>query len=391
MIPRELTERLLNAIASFPVVSLTGPRQSGKSTLLKHELPDYRYVSLEDPLLLVRAKNDPDGFLDSLGDRAIIDEVQHLPELFHYLQLRVDEKNRPGMYVLSGSQNFLMMKSISQTLAGRVSILRLPPLSAHELEMAGLLPQTTAKWIFSGGYPRIFDQHISPEEYYPSYIETYLERDVRTLRNVGDFTSFVRFVQVLAGRTGQLLVMSDHASDADVSVPTAKAWLSMLETSYVVFRLPAMHRNITSRASRSPKLYFWDTGLACSLLGIRSAEQVSGHYLYGSLFENMVACELLKALRAQPGLRDLSFWRNNRRQEVDLLVEDGPANLSAAIEVKSARTPRPAYLSTLDAVGGALGVEPSRRFVAFDGSERVDLPERGSFVPWRLIREACGL
>jgi hypothetical protein len=148
---------------------------------------------------------------------------------------------------------------------------------------------------------------------------------------------------------------------------------------------------MTSRASKSPKLYFWDTGLACSLLGIRSAEQVSGHYLYGSLFENMVACELLKALRAQPGLRGLSFWRNNRRQEVDLLVEDGPANLSAAIEVKSARTPRPAYLATLDAVGGALGVEPSRRFVAFDGSERVDLPERGSFVPWRLIREACGL
>jgi len=252
---------------------------------------------------------------------------------------------------------------------------------------ANLLPLTTEDWVYSGGYPRLYDKGLQPEEYYPSYIETYLERDVRTLRNIGDLSSFSRFLRIVAGRVGQLLVFQELADAADISVKTTKAWLSVLETSYIITLLPPFHRNVSSRNVKSPKLYFWDTGLACSLLGMTDASQVRQHYLYGALFENMVITEILKSLSLCKRSLTQSFWRNNKKQEVDLLLGRGPMNLELAAEIKASRSPQQTHFSTLDRIGEALGLEAEQRFVIYDGAERITFSKHGILLPWRQTEE----
>ena len=320
----------------YPIVLLTGPRQSGKSTLLKNIFPDYNYVSLEDLDERNYATTDPRGFIASHPDKTIIDEAQHVPSLFSYLQTHIDIEHREGMYILSGSQNFLLMEQISQSLAGRVAILELLPFSRNELKTSNILPANVWHEIFNGGYPRLYDKQIHPTEYYPYYIRTYIERDVRQLKNISDLSLFTKFIKLCAGRIGQLLNLSSIANDCGIAVSTAQAWLSILETSYIIYLLRPDYNNFSKRLVKSPKLYFYDTGLACSLLEIKEAYQLENHYLNGGLFENHVINQFMKAAYNNGEEPHLSFWRDSKGNEIDLI--DSKEAKQCAYEIKSAKT-----------------------------------------------------
>ena len=323
MIERNITSKFIEFTKKFPIVSLTGPRQSGKTTLLKHILPDYRYVSLENPDNRNFAIEDPNGFLKTYNQFVIFDEVQRVPELFSYIQTKVDEDKIMGQYILSGSQNFLLLSQISQTLAGRVAVLKLLPFSYAELKNANLLSDDITINIFRGSYPATYDRQLNADEFYPSYLETYIQRDVRNLLDIKDLRSFQIFIKLCAGRIGQPLNLSSLANDCGISSPTAKAWLSILESSFVVFTLSPYYRNFSKRLIKSPKLYFYDTGLACHLLNMAEAKQVETYYQRGSLFENAIIGELLKNRLNQAKYQALYFWQDSNKNEIDLLEEVG--------------------------------------------------------------------
>jgi hypothetical protein len=345
MISRDITGKLHYFTEKYPVVTLTGPRQSGKSTLLKNSFPNYHYISLEDPDTLLIVEEDPRLFLRNYPDKTIIDEAQRFPGLFSYLQTHVDVANKEGMYILSGSHNFLLMEKISQTLAGRTAILKLLPFSYNELVNHKIDPQSLDKLIYTGSYPRIYDKNLHPEEFYPYYIQTYIERDIRQLKNVSDISLFIRFVKLCAGRIGQLLNISGLANECGISQPTAKAWLSLLETSYVIYMLKPHYRNFNKRLVKNPKLYFYDTGLACSLLGLHNEDQLNTHYLKGYLFENWVIMEYQKQCYNNATEPELFFWRDNIGNEIDLLIEKN--NELKAVEIKSGLTPGPDFFKGL--------------------------------------------
>jgi len=379
MIPRTLTAELKRMLKKFPIVSLTGPRQSGKSTLLKNALPNYKYVSLEEPDNRLLCQSDPRGFLATYADKTIIDEAQHVPDLFSYLQGRVDSAGREGMYVLAGSQNFLMMQSISQSLAGRVAILKLLPLSHEELRRAGMLKTSVEEQIFHGSYPRLYDKDIEPAKYFPSYIQTYVERDVLLVKNIGDISKFIRFMKLCAGRIGQLLNMSSLANDAGVSVPTIHAWLSVLEASYIVYLLRPEHGNFSKRLVKTPKLYFHDTGLACSLLEIGSAEQISSHYLRGGLFENLVINRVIKHALNKGAEPAISFWRDKTGNEVDLLLGQGKQR--KAYEIKAGATYSPDYFKGLAVWSAHTGAAKTDCAAIYTGAQSLTTSQ-GRVVPW---------
>ena len=271
MFKRTFEPKLLALSKKFQVITLTGPRQSGKTTLVRTTFPDLAYVSLEEPDIRQIALSDSRGFLANYPKGAVLDEVQYVPELFSYIQSLVD-RDRDIQFVLTGSSNFLLMEKISQTLAGRTAILHLLPFSIAELSPNIPAFERYESLIFKGQYPRIYDRDIAPTDFYPSYIQTYVEKDVRMMKNIGDMNTFIRFVQLCAGRTGQLVNYAGLASDAGISPNTAKAWLSILESSYIVYQLSPYHRNFNKRIVKSSKLYFYDTGVACSLLGIKDAD-----------------------------------------------------------------------------------------------------------------------
>lgn len=336
MIKREMQEKAVQLASKFPFLLITGPRQSGKSTLAKMAFPDYKYVSLADIDMRSFAQNDPRGFIATYPGNTIIDEVQNVPSLLSYLQTHTDAENASGMYVLTGSQNMMLMDTVDQTLAGRVGILTLLPFSHKEMSDAGILPASVNEEIFTGCYPRIYDKAIAPVDYYPNYINTYVERDVRRIKDVGNLSQFVKFVKLCAGRIGQLLNKTSLAVECGVTAPTVQAWLSVLEQSYIIYMLRPDFRNFSKRLVKSPKLYFYDTGLACSLLEISSVEQLATHYLRGGLFENMVINEYLKS-RFNKGLREnISFWRDSAGNEVDLITTEGTTQ--NAFEIKSGAT-----------------------------------------------------
>ena len=318
------------------MVTITGPRQSGKTTLVKTVLKETAYVSLEDPDLREFASNDPRGFLSAYPGSVIIDEVQRVPDLFSYIQTRVDETGKEGLYILTGSFNFSLMQGISQSLAGRVAILNLHPFSFTELERADRLTESLEDLLFIGGYPRIYDKDLPPSEWYANYVTTYLERDVRVVINIKDLSVFQLFLKMCAARSGQILNLSSLGDDCGITHNTAKSWISVLQTSFIVYLLRPHYKNFNKRLIKNPKLYFYDTGLLCYLLGVESAESLLTNVHRGAIFETWVISELLKG-RLNRGLREnLFYWRDRSGHEVDCIVEQ--ENRLLPIEIKSGKT-----------------------------------------------------
>ena len=352
MIHRTLETILRRAARQYPVVTLTGPRQSGKTTLVQAAFSNYEYVSLEDPDQQDFAISDPRGFLAQFRGRVILDEAQRAPKLFSYIQTIVDRETSVGKYVLTGSQNFLLMRTISQSLAGRAAVLHLLPLSLSELQgrpplsinsfgkrvprVAGLPKPDLMQVLFGGFYPRIHDRKLPPQRWLADYYQTYVERDVRELLNVGDLEAFGRFVRLCAGRNGQLLNLSSLGNDCGISHATAQRWVSVLEASFLAILLRPHHRNFSKRLIKSPKLYFLDTGLLCYLLRIRSPEELWVHASRGSIFESLVISELLKNYLHRGKEPDLYFWRDSTGHEIDVLIEQGEQLIP--VEIKSSQT-----------------------------------------------------
>lgn len=366
-------------VTKYPVITLTGPRQSGKSTLLRHAFPNYQYVSLEDLDIREFATTDPRGFLSSYPRRVIIDEAQRVPSLFSYIQTHVDKEDETGIYLLSGSHNFQLMENINQSLAGRTAVLKLLPFSHEEMVDGGILPGSVNEEIYNGAYPRLYDKHIAPDDYYPNYIRTYVERDVRQLKNIGNLSAFVRFIKLCAGRIGQLLNLSSLANESGISVPTASAWLSVLEASYICYLLRPDWNNFSKRLVKSPKLYFYDTGLACSLLDIRSASQVDTHFLRGGLFENMVINRFLKRAWNIGQEPDLRFWRDNLGNEVDLLTYNGTE--VDAYEIKSGATFSTDFFSGLTKWAALSQTDTTHLHVVYSGATSLNT-SKGHLVSW---------
>ena len=383
-VKRNLTPRLLAAARSSPSLTLTGPRQSGKTTLCRAAFPRRPYVSLEAPDTRAFASEDPRAFLAQFPDGAIIDEVQRVPELPSYLQGIIDADPQPGRWILTGSQNLSLSQSVSQSLAGRTAIHHLLPLGRGEVEAFPRHPETLEEALLTGGYPRILDRELDPSEWLRSYVATYIERDVRTVSNVGDLAAFQRFVELCAGRTGQLLNYSSLADDCGVSQPTVKAWLSILETSYIVFRLPPYRPNLRKRLIKMPKLHFYDSGLACWLLGIRAPEQLRAHPLRGPIFESWVVSEVVKR-RANAGeTGGLSFYRDRDGAEVDLVIEN-PDGVTL-VEAKSSQTASRSLFDGARRVGRHLadtGLQCAA-VVVYAGA-RSQRRTDGRLVPWNRL------
>jgi len=370
---------LFQALTHYPVVVVTGPRQAGKSTLIRESLPDWQMLSLEDIDLRSFAKADPRGFLKLYPAPLIIDEVQRVPELLSYIQTAVDSSGQMGQYVLSGSQQFSLLAGITQSLAGRASLIELHPLRLKELQDGGINKISLDQLLLQGGYPAIHARKLDPTRYYADYVGSYIERDVRSLSAVQDLGNFQRFMRLCAARTGQILNLNSLANDCGISHPTAQAWMNLLEASYVVRRIAPYYRNFGKRLVKAPKLYFLDTGLCAWLLGITSAQQMSSHYARGALFETWVVTEALKWRAVRGDKQPLYFWRDNIGNEIDLLLEqDGGLTL---VEVKSGQTFQSEWLRNLDTVKRHLD-EPTRRALIYGGDApqtRTDI----AVVPWR--------
>jgi predicted AAA+ superfamily ATPase len=338
-IKREIGGAVKRIASKIPVISICGPRQSGKTTLAKHLFPAYRYLNFEDPEIRYFARNDPKSFLNTYKPPVILDEIQYVPELFSYLQLWTDDSGRNGEFILTGSQNFLMMNKISQSLAGRVAIFNLLPLSVKELSVAKLLPGNAADTMLKGFYPRLFSSELLPREWYPSYINTYLRRDVRDILNVTDLHMFEIFLKVCAGRAGQILNQNSIAGEIGVSNKTIQRWISVLEASYIIFLLQPYYRNYNKRILKSPKLFFYDTGLLCTLMGIKNPRDLQLHYNLGNIFENLIISELVKTRHNGQLNIDLYYWRESNGAEIDCIADYGSG--MKAIEIKSAQTIHP--------------------------------------------------
>ena len=383
IIERTIKTKLLQLLKSFPAVTLTGCRQCGKSTLLKHLLPDYTYISLEDLDLRQIAKEDPRHFISIYPQKIIIDEIQQVPELLSYLQTHIDSVNESGMYVLTGSHNLLLMQSISQSLAGRTALLSLAPFSVSELRSENLLPQTTNEMLFKGNFPRIYDKQIESTDFYPSYIKTYIDRDVRILRNITDYSAFTRFLKLCAGRCSQILNISALAEDAGITRKTAEAWISDLEASYIIYMLKPFYKNFGKRIIKNPKMYFYDTGLVSSLLGITNSEQIETFYMRGALFENFVVSELLKRRLFAGKSDELYFWRDSNGVEIDVIEED---NLELkAYEIKASETMNSAFFTNIRKVKEIAGIKAENTAVIYSGKSLSATKECGAYICWKEI------
>ncbi len=350
MIDRDLTPKLTHAARTWPAVTLTGPRQSGKTTLCRKTFADHPYASLEVPDTRAFATEDPRAFLGQFPRGAVLDEIQRVPDLLSYLQGIIDDDPAPGRWILTGSHNLALLESVSQSLAGRTAVYNLFPLTRGEVLRFPQYPETLEETLFTGSYPRIFDSELNAADWLRSYVATYVERDVRLIRNIGDLSTFQRFVALCAGRTAQLVNYASLAGDCGISQPTAKSWLGILEAGFLVFRLPAYRSNLRKRLVKMPKLHFYDTGLVCFLLGIRTPEQLLTHPLRGAVFETWVVSEIVKR-NANGGLAmDLSFYRDRNGAEVDLVVERQPGPV--LVEVKSSHTASPRLLDGAKRVRG---------------------------------------
>lgn len=366
MIQRTIAPVLQRLAGQYPVVTVTGPRQSGKTTLCRAMFPDKPYVNLESPDVRRFALEDPRGFLATYPQGAVLDEIQRAPDLLSYIQPRVDDRQIPGEFILTGSQQFEVMEGVSQSLAGRTALLKLLPFSLAELAPEKM-PASLDRTILTGFYPRIHDKGLNPSEALANYFETYVERDIRRLVAVRDLSQFEKFVRMCAGRVGQLLNLQGLAADVGISHTTARSWLSLLEASYLVFVLQPWFTNSGKRLVKTPKLYFYDVGLAAWLLGLESESQVSRDPLRGNLFENLVILEVLKH-RYNRGLRsNLFFYRDSKGNEVDLLLEFGSDLFP--VEIKAGSTVAPDFFKGLKSFALLGKNQPWKSALVYGGSE----------------------
>lgn len=376
MIKREMEQRLKYLAGKFPVVSVLGPRQVGKTTLVKEVFAKHQYVNLERYEEREYAESDPDEFLKKYAGKGgcILDEVQHVPRLLSYIQDWVDHNKTPGQFILTGSQNFLLSGQISQTLAGRTAILTLLPLSCQEIPN---LPDRWEEIVFQGSYPRIHADDFDPLDWYPEYIRTYVERDVRQIQHVTDLGTFQKFIRLCAGRIGQLISYADLSRDAGVSANTVKSWLSLLEASYLIYLLPPYYNNVSKRLVKSPKLYFYDAGLACSLLRIESVDQLDTHYIKGHLFESFVMSEFLKKRLNAGKMPNCSFWRDRMGNEVDCILEH--EGTLVPVEIKSGHTVNSDFFKGLNYWDKTVGGKGFLVYGGLDNQKR----SLGDVVSWK--------
>lgn len=369
MILREMAHILQEAAQQFRVVTILGPRQSGKTTLAQETFKNHTYVSLEDLDIRAHALEDPREFLEFHKNPhgIILDEIQNVPTILPYIQTMVDREKINGYFILTGSQNFLINEAITQTLAGRMAVLTLLPLSISELKDNKLLPKTAEGYIYKGSYPQLYAQKTNIQLWYSSYTLSYIERDVRQVTTINELTTFKLFLQLCAGRIGQSLNISSLANDCGITQRTADKWLSLLQASYIIILLQPYYKNFSKRLVKTPKLYFYDTGLACSLLGIESEDQVKTHYLRGGLMENLIITDLYKQYAHKGRSPHLYFWRDNHGHEIDCLIEKG--TYLFPIEIKAGKTISSNYFSGLNYWNELTHNDPTQSLVVYSGSE----------------------
>ena len=369
MIKREITQVLLKLASQYPVVTITGPRQSGKTTLVKKVFKEKPYVNLENMEMRDFAQNDPVGFIKKYPDGAVIDEIQRVPELLSYIQVTVDESNTNNMFIITGSSQFELMESVTQSLAGRTAILKLLPFSFSEI-IKYKKKYSTLDLLYTGFYPRIYDKNLNPTQALGDYFETYVERDIRNLSQIHNLSLFQKFVRMCAGRTGQMLNIFNLANDIGISHTTAREWISLLETSYIIFLLEPFWINIKKRLIKSPKLYFYDVGLASFLIGIENKSHIETHPLRGNLFENLVVMELLK-YRYNKGMKNnLNFFRDSNHNEIDLIYNISENMIP--IEIKAGATISKDYFKGFKQFNKIIPKTPLVQAIIYDG-DRYDI------------------
>ena len=368
MISRDIDSVIQSFLRGFPIVTITGPRQSGKTTLARTIFSHKPYISLEEPDVRQLALDDPRAFLDRLPDGGILDEVQRAPELLSYLQTRVDNDGRMGLFLLTGSQQFGLMSGITQSLAGRTAFIELMPFSINELDNAGRLASHLDEMLFTGGYPPLYDRELSPRMWFPAYVTAYLERDIRQLLNIQDLDTFQRFVRLCAGRSGQMVNLSSLANDCGITHNTAKSWISVLEASYILFQLRPHYANFNKRLIKSPKIYFYDTGLLCWLIGIQESNQLTTHPLRGSIFETFVISELVKSKLNRGETPAFHFWRDSNGNEIDVIADIGTKLMP--IEVKSGQTINRDFFTGLERWMALAGDHTTSPTLVYGGTEK---------------------
>ena len=388
IIKRTLANKLKQMAKSFPAVAVLGPRQSGKTTLVKKSFPKKPYVLLEDPDTQEFAQKDPRAFLSNYPKGAILDEIQRVPHIFSYLQGILDKENKPGLFILTGSQNFLLMEKVTQSLAGRIALLTLLPFSMNELTSAGISFRSFEDYLTNGFYPRIYDRKIKPYDLYSNYVQTYLERDIRLLKNVHDLSVFHTFLKMCAHRSGQLLNYSSISNDCGITHNTTKSWISLLETSYVIFLLRPHHKNFNKRLVKMPKLYFYDTGLAVYLAGIQGKEHLLNHPLRGPLFETLVISELIKHDVNNGKQPNIFFWRDKLGREIDCLIEK--EDKLFPIEIKSGKTVADDYFKNIIYFNSISGNRPESATVVYGGDQK-QKRNIANLISWKNIKDLSSL
>ena len=382
-IKRELEPRIRSGAKQVPVIAIIGPRQSGKSTLAKEIFKKHVYIDMQDAEIFNFANNDPKGFLQSYKNEhgIIIDEAQYAPQLFGQIKVEADKDPKPGYYILSGSQNFLLHEKINESLAGRVYFYILLPLSIKELKDAKLLLDRPQDQLFKGFYPRVYQPQMDAHEYYENYILTYVERDIRTIRNIDNILIFKKFMQLCALRIGATINFTDLAANCAISVATAKSWLALLETSFILFQLPSYHENLGKRITKSPKLYFYDVGLAATLMGVNKEVITKNRVIYGGLFENMIIVDVIKNFNAQ-GLRPtLTFFRDTNQNEIDLIIEVGGKTIP--IEIKASETMNSKFFDTL--IWFKEQTKSEQEPLVIYGGSKAQIRSKGKVIPWNQI------
>lgn len=387
IIQRQITQQLIYLSKQFPVVAVMGPRQSGKTTLARETFPHYTYITLENMDLKRTAMEDPRRFFATYSNKqgVIIDEIQEVPELFSYMQGIVDQSYRPGYFIITGSQNFLMLEKITQTLAGRIAFLTLLPLTVSELEQAGLLPDTLEKLIIKGLYPRLYAQPIDLHIWLSNYINSYVERDVRQVLTITDVLSFQKFLKLCAARVGNILNYADIARDCDISPNTAKAWIGVLQTSYIIKLLYPYYRNFNKRLIKSPKLYFYDPGLVCSLLNIKDSQELYLHPIRGHIFESLIISELFKYRYNQAELPHFYFWRDVQGHEIDYIIEKS-FDQTVPVEIKAGMTVTDAFFKGLSDWQKITDQEETGAYIIYAGKNNEQI-KQGRIIGWNNVQQ----